>query len=201
MTWNDTFTNTALVLARGLGPPAEFSTEDTDLAAGLDLEAWPELASARDAWVAAWRDLLAAPNREPALLAYARLFLGPFEIQVSPYASSYIDPQKRLMGETSQWVAERYAEAGLEPPADRPSDAPDHLALECEFLYFLGYQWKETGDAIWLQRIKKFLNDHLLLWAPDCTDQIAAADTSIYYQSLSKFLRAWLKILSEQKKT
>lgn len=191
--WNDTFSNAALVLARRFSSPQEFSEQDPALLEELDLSPWPALERARAPWLAAWREAL--DNPEAALLAYSKLFLGPFEIQVSPYASHDLDPAHRLMGETSMWVAERYAAAGLEPPADRPCDAPDHLRLECEFLYYLGYR-KSTDDAIWETRIEEFLDDHFLKWAPRCAEGIATAGTSTYHRAAAGFLLAWLALLT-----
>lgn len=192
--WNDTHSNIALVLARGFASPQEFSPEDPDLLEGLDLSPRPRLEQSRAPWLTAWREALDAPDA--VLLAYSRLFLGPFEIQVSPYASHYLDPAHRLMGETSLWVAERYAAAGLVPPADRPADAPDHLRLECEFLYYLGFQKSQDGDPIWDDRIGEFLDDHFLRWVPRCAAAIAAAETSAYHRAAAGFLSQWLALLA-----
>lgn len=189
--WCAAFSNAALLLARALASPREFTGDDPDMLDSLDLTAWPTLDAARLSWLREWRSILGASDREQALLAYARLFLGPFDVQVIPYASHYLDPQKRLMGETSQWVAEFYAECDLIPPEDRPTDAPDHLALECEFLYFLGFQLISSGEPLWAERITRFLDDHFLRWVPLCAYSIAAADTSPFYKALATFLTEW----------
>ena len=195
--WSDTFSNIALVLARGFSSPQEFSEEDLNFLEALDLSPWRELEQARVPWLAAWQDALETPDA--TLLAYSQLFLGPFEIKVSPYASHYIDPGRRLMGETSQWVAERYAGAGLEPPADRACDAPDHLRLECEFLYYLGYQRTANDDEIWDERIKEFLDAHFLQWAPQCVEAVIAADTSEYHRAAAGFFSNWLTLFEDNK--
>lgn len=195
--WSDTFSNIGLVLARGFSSPQEFSQEDPKFLEALDLSPWPGLEQARAPWLAAWNDAL--ENPDAVLLAYSRLFLGPFEIQVSPYASHYLENGGRLMGETSMWVAERYAEAGLEPPADRACDAPDHLRLECEFLYYLGYQRTATDEEIWDERIEEFLDEHFLRWAPQCADAIIAADTSEYHRAAAGFFATWLTLFEAKK--
>ncbi len=192
--WNDTFSNIALVLARGFSSPRDFTGEDPRYLERLDVAAWPALDAARSPWLAEWEKAVAEPDS--VLLAYSRLFLGPYEIQAMPYASHYLDPARRLMSETSLWVAEAYAEAGLVPPEDRPSDAPDHLCLECEFLYYLGYQASSTGEAEWNTRITNFLNNHFLLWVPQCADAILRADTSPYHLAAARFLKSWLEEFS-----
>lgn len=192
--WSDTSSNIALLLARGFASPKDFSPEDPELLRGLDLSAHPGLEPARDAWLGAWERALQQPDA--TLLAYSKLFLGPFEIQASPYASHYLDPAKRLMGETSMWVAEAYATAGLVPPAERNCDAPDHLCLECEFLYYLGYrlsQSRESDAEQWEARIEDFLQNHFLRWAPECAKAILAADTSAYHRAAARFLHQWLE--------
>ncbi|MDQ8194486.1 molecular chaperone TorD family protein [Coraliomargarita sp. SDUM461004] len=195
--WSDTSSNIALLLARGFASPKDFSPEDPELLRALDLSTQPQLAPARDTWLTAWQSALNSP--EATLLAYSKLFLGPFQIQASPYASHYLDPAKRLMGETSMWVAEAYATAGLVPPADRHCDAPDHLCLECEFLYYLGYQLSQSrqnkaGDSEqWEARIDDFLQNHFLRWAPQCAKSILDADTSAYHRAAAAFLQQWLQ--------
>ncbi|MDQ8208998.1 molecular chaperone TorD family protein [Coraliomargarita sp. SDUM461003] len=198
--WSDTSSNIALLLARGFASPKDFSPEDPELLRALDLSTQPQLAPARDTWLTAWQSALNSPDA--TLLAYSKLFLGPFQIQASPYASHYLDPAKRLMGETSMWVAEAYATAGLVPPADRHCDAPDHLCLECEFLYYLGYQLSQSrqnkaGDSEqWEARIDDFLQNHFLRWAPQCAIAILDADTSTYHRAAAAFLQQWLQSIS-----
>jgi TorA maturation chaperone TorD len=117
---------------------------------------------------------------------HARLFIGPFDIQAPPWASLYLDPEKQLMGETSRYVAEAYAEAGL-GPVSGPTDAPDHVTHELEFMYFLAFREHESGDAEWYQRQTRFWREHLGIWLPQLADLIKQAGKEApFYQALSE---------------
>lgn len=106
--------------------------------------------------------------------AHARLFIGPFDIQAPPWASLYLDPEKQLMGESSRYAAEAYAEAGL-GPVEGPTDAPDHVTHELEFMYFLAYQEHSTGDPAWLERQVSFWKEHLGIWLPQFARLVRAS--------------------------
>ncbi len=176
------------VFARALSAPAEmdpvypqlcrdvFETQDNALRT-------PALETA-DLWEASLKD------PEQLAVAYTRLFLGPFEILASPYASFYMEPNKRIMGETSQAVAQAYAEAGLEP-ASGPRDAPDHITHELEFMYFLAFQEITTGEEIWRKRQLKFWTTHLRCWLPDLIQHILSADVHRYYNALANTLKVF----------
>ena len=95
--------------------------------------------------------------------AYARLFLGPFSVVAPPWASYYLEPQRQLLGEVSEYAAQAYVEAGLVPGTDR-IDVPDHVAHELEFMYFLAFQEASTGESIWRERQTAFWGEHLGQW-------------------------------------
>jgi len=122
-------------------------------------------------------------------VAHAKLFLGPFEVLAAPWASFYLDPEQRLMGPFSRYAAEAYAEAGL-GPGDGPSDAPDHVTRELEFMYLLAFQEATTGDPTWLERQQRFWHEHLGLWLPKLADVVeGAAAGSAFYLRLGKLTR------------
>jgi len=104
-------------------------------------------------------------DRLPAEVAHARLFIGPYEVLAPAYASLYLDPQRRIMGEVSRQVAGFYAEAGL-APGEGPRDAPDNLLSELEFMYFLHFQWAQTGEVRWVALRERFWREHLGRWLP-----------------------------------
>ncbi|MHC4451504.1 MAG: TorD/DmsD family molecular chaperone, partial [Planctomycetota bacterium] len=70
----------------------------------------------------------------PLKVAYAKLFLGPFEVLAPPYASHYLERDGGILGPVSLAVADAYAEAGV-GPGTGPRDAPDHIAHELELMY------------------------------------------------------------------
>ena len=139
----------------------------------------------------------ALENRTELTLAYARLFLGPFEVLASPYASFYIEPDQRLMGKVSQYVARAYAEAGLEP-GPSPREAPDHVALEWEFMYYLTHQYIVSGDDHWLELRNTFLVSHLERWIPSLAEAIAQTEEHEFYSAAATLLTSVLGITSSE---
>lgn len=136
----------------------------------------------------------ALENREALSLAYARLFLGPFEILAPPYASFYLESDQRLMGQVSQQAARAYVEAGLEP-GEGPREAPDHIALEWEFLYYLTHQYVMTGETHWLEKRKDFCSNHFDCWAPLLMEAVGRAAEHPFYSALAEFVALLFKEL------
>ena len=126
-------------------------------------------------------------HRETLSLAYARLFLGPFQILASPYASFYLQSDQQLMGPVSQFVAGVYADAGL-TPGPGPREAPDHVSLEWEYLYFLTHQFLATGEGQWLEKRNDFVSTHMMQWIPSLADAISRAMEHDFYDALSMLL-------------
>lgn len=132
-------------------------------------------------------------------IAHAKLFIGPFEVQVAPWASSYLDPERQLMGPFSRYAAEAYSEAGL-APSDGPVDAPDHVTHELEFMYFLAFQEATKGDKVWHERQERFWREHLSHWLPkfgEAVKQQSALDGSEFYVRLAKLTRAFCDLEAE----
>lgn len=138
-------------------------------------------AETADAWEAALRD------GERAALDHARLFIGPFEIQAPPYASLYLDPERRLMGRVSQQVAREYAEAGL-APGPPPREAPDHVTVELEFMYFLAFQEATTADRVWAERQRRFWRSHLGRWLPELARRIRDGNSHPFHAALAQLV-------------
>ncbi|MFO7905903.1 MAG: molecular chaperone TorD family protein, partial [Pirellulaceae bacterium] len=145
----------------------------------------PELAAkTAQTWVAALAD------REALARAHARLFLGPFEILAPPYASLYLDPSRRLMGQFSRQAETAYAEAGL-ALGPGPREAPDHIAHELEFMYYLVFQEVADGHGVWADRQRRFWMSHLGRWLPDFADDVRQADCHPFYNALGWLLAAF----------
>ena len=130
--------------------------------------------------------LKALEDPDAFILAYSKLFLGPFEILSPPYASIYLEPDQKLMGEISGMVAREYSDAGL-APGTGPNEVPDHVALEWEFMYFLTYKFSTTEDEDWLVRRDRFFTKHMRTWLPQFSEQIISAGVHDFYISLAKF--------------
>lgn len=153
-----------------------------DLTAPLDARA-RETATA---WSAALDD------RDALLLAHTRLFLGPFEIKAFPYASFYLEADQKIMGSLSRAIAERYIEAGL-APAEGPREAPDHIALELEYLYFLSFRCLESDDPRYAQEFDAFRREHLAAWVPGFTTAILKASEHPFYNAVARLLEAFVQ--------
>jgi len=180
--------NAYYVLARVLDLPTEWAE---DLASSLlthlgSLTEKLEIAAPR----VATEMVTARDKPEAAAVAYAKLFIGPFEILAPPHACMYLDPEQRLMGPVSQEVARTYAEAGL-APGSRVREVPDHVSHELEFMYWLAFQESVTSDRVWRTRQEKFWTRHLGLWLPTFADTMMEADVHPYYTALSRLLRAF----------
>lgn len=180
--------NAYFALARAFVPPFQMSPGDPDALEGAFKSHGFPLAKVAHRTAHAWRAGLSGP--QPLALAYARLFLGPFEILAPPYASMYLDPDGRLMGYVSLQVEKAYTEALL-APSSCPREAPDHVAIELEFMYFLAYQQAASGDRAWRQRQERFWCDHLGLWLPEFARLILQADCHPFYCQLAKLLESF----------
>lgn len=177
--------NAYYALARALDRPDRWPDNLEDLLresfAILDVETEPLVRSLIEG----------ARDRQALTVEHARLFLGPFEIQAAPWASSYLDPERQLMGPYSRYAAEAYAEAGL-APGDGPTDAPDHVTHEMEFMYFLAFQEATEKDELWRQRQERFWRQHLGRWLPSFADTLAdAGSDSAFYGALARLARAF----------
>ena len=58
---------------------------------------------------------------------FSRLFVGPYEMLAAPYGSVYLEDGRRMMGDSTLDVKNRYREAGLNT-AKTFKDAPDHIS-------------------------------------------------------------------------
>lgn len=120
---------------------------------------------------------------------YARMFLAPSEALIPPYASIYLDPEGRIMGEVSREVAGYYAEMGLAPEGEC-REAPDHVAVEWEFMRVLTCRYCETGDRTWLNQRENFRENHLLRWMHLFAEDMSSHAETSFYQTLAELLQA-----------
>ncbi|UTW68759.1 molecular chaperone TorD family protein [Anaerobacillus sp. HL2] len=44
-------------------------------------------------------------------------------------------------------------------------DLPDHITVELEFIYFLYFSYRESGEYKHIENIKVFMKNHLSKWA------------------------------------
>ena len=72
------------------------------------------------------------PEAESLKSDFSRLFIGPFKLLAPPYGSIYLDGNSCLMGASTMEVRQLYRNEGLNPVI---KEAPDHIAIELEFMY------------------------------------------------------------------
>lgn len=130
-------------------------------------------------------------SEEELTIEYAKLFVGPYELKAPPYGSVYLDPGRRVWGESTIEVVAMYKDAGLSI-ADDFKELPDHIVLELEFMFFLIYQeWKATersqlNKALALRKTREqFLNRFLKPWIPSFCSKIKENTESPFYNALA----------------
>jgi TorA maturation chaperone TorD len=179
------------VLARAFDLPRDMDDRCPELLRETLLALDESLHSAAQQVADEWQKALL--DREALSVAYAGLFLGPFEVMAPPYASMYLDPERRLMGHISVYVAQCYAEAGL-GPANGPNEAPDHVAHELEFMYFTAFREINEGEPVWAERQRRFWFDHVNRWLPILAKNIAAARCHPFYDALAGLLTSFCNL-------
>jgi len=117
-----------------------FSYPDGELSAALQQGAAAELAG-----------MVPAVPPPPAVngagteleTAYTDLFINRLGgTPAPPFGSVYLDPDQRLMGQTTLHAAEAYRSEGLS--VDAGGEPPDFLPTELEFLYYLVEQEEQA---------------------------------------------------------
>jgi TorA maturation chaperone TorD len=138
----------------------------------------------------------AVPFNTPAAddleFAFNRLFVGPGPVSAPPYASVYLDPDRRLMGAATRRAAAVYDALGLSSPLSG-SLPDDHLALELDaalaFRTLAARRQDDQVDALW----RYFLHDHMAHWLPKFAAAVAgAADVAPAIGFAVGLLSQWL---------
>ncbi len=136
---------------------------------------------------------------KPLTVDFAKLFVGPYQLSAAPYGSVYLEGERKMMGNSTLDVRERYRDAGLDT-AKTFKDAPDHISAELEFMHYLIFKEIESfsnsdpATAIgYVQKQKSFLEDHLMAWVPEFAGSIVEHAETRFYQNLAKTTKAFLK--------
>ena len=151
-------------------------------------------------WVQNMRkEFEAGADLEPLKVEFAKLFVGPYKLSAAPYGSVYLEGERKMMGDSTLDVRNRYREAGLDT-AKNFKDAPDHISAELEFMYYLifkeieAFSNSDVETAIgFIQKQKSFLEYHLMAWVPEFAGNIVEHAETLFYQNLAKTTKAFLK--------
>jgi TorA maturation chaperone TorD len=130
---------------------------------------------------------------------FSKLFVGPYKLSAAPYGSLYLEGGRKIMGDSTLDVRNRYREADLDT-ATNFKDAPDHITAELEFMYYLIFKEIEAfvnsdmeTTINFIQKQKFFLKDHLMAWVPEFAGNIVEHAETLFYQNLAKTTKAFLK--------
>ena len=127
---------------------------------------------------------------------FAELFVGPFKLLAPPYGSIYLE-DSRMMGESTVDVRNCYESEGLDIVI---KDAPDHIAIELEFMYCLvAKQIEATRDAnlqvLQSCRLKQssFLQAHLGRWISEFADNVKNNAKTEFYRNLGRLTEMFVQ--------
>jgi TorA maturation chaperone TorD len=127
---------------------------------------------------------------------YAQLFVGPFKLLAPPYGSFYLE-DGRIMGESTIDVRNWYEKEGLDVVI---KDAPDHIAMELEFMYYLiARQTQATNKGnlqdiqLYQQKQKSFLYVHLARWLPEFAEKVQKNAQTEFYKKLARLTEIFVQ--------
>ena len=129
-----------------------------------------------------------AVDMETLKIDFTRLFLGPFKLLAPPYGSVYLE-NNMIMGESTIDVRKFYEDEDLGIVI---KDAPDHIAMELEFMYYLvAKQTQATNEGnlrniqLYEQKQKSFLCSHLGRWLPEFAENVQKNSQTEFYKKLA----------------
>jgi len=103
------------------------------------------------------------------------------------------------MGNSTLHLLEKYRESGVDLSANF-RDAPDHIAAELEFMYFLVFKEVEALENSdiettfgFLEKQRAFLKQHLGAWVFEFADSIEEKAATDFYKNLARATKAFMK--------
>ncbi|MHC5076566.1 MAG: TorD/DmsD family molecular chaperone [Planctomycetota bacterium] len=133
---------------------------------------------------------------ESLIIDYTQLFVGPFKLLAPPYGSVYLENNK-FMGDSTINVGKFYEDEDLDIII---KDAPDHIAMELEFMYYLVVKQNQATNEENLQNIqlyqqkqKTFLFSHLARWVPKFTENIQKYAQTEFYKKLAQLTEIFVQ--------
>ena len=122
---------------------------------------------------------------------YSRLFVGPYNLLAPPYGSVYLEGRRKIMGESTIDVLRQYSKAGLNMSSGF-KDAPDHIAAELEFMYYLIFRQIKAMLAtdsnllnMNLNQQREFIEHHLGSWIEEFSGEIESHAETGFYRNLA----------------
>ncbi len=128
-----------------------------------------------------------ADDLERHVVEHSKLFVGPFKLLAPPYGSVYLEDGK-FMGNSTLDVGNLYQQEGLDIVL---KDAPDHISVELEFMYFLVLKEAEAIESANLEEVVRlldrqisFLRVHLGEWVSQFTENVTQHSETEFYKAL-----------------
>ena len=133
---------------------------------------------------------------ESLKIDYTRLFIGPFKLLAPPYGSVYLE-DNRIMGDSTVDVRNCYENEGLDIVI---KDAPDHIAMELEFMYYLAVKQIEAVKDANLEILQScqqkqysFLRTHLSRWLPAFAENVQKNAQTKFYRKLAQLTDVFIQ--------
>ncbi len=143
------------------------------------------------------RNIPGISGLESLKIDYSKLFVGPYGLLAPPYGSVYLEDTRRVMGNSTMDVRNKYEEVGLDISL---KEAPDHIAIELEFIYFLIFKEIEAiknSDfevAIrYLEKQQVFLETHLGAWVSEFANNVEANAQTSFYKNLARLTKSFVE--------
>ena len=144
-------------------------------------------------------DSLSSYTDEELAVEYARLFVGPFGLKAPPYGSIYLGNDHTVMGPSTIETIAFYEQEGLARD-EGFHELPDHIAVELEFMYYLGYREVEAlqkNDKVLAEayRLKQdqFRASFLCRWVPSFCVNIKNETDNDFYKALADCVATFIK--------
>jgi TorA maturation chaperone TorD len=145
-------------------------------------------------------------DRENGLLSlgieYMNIFRGAGSNPVFLYEAVHRSEDGLMYEEPYFEVKAAYEKLGFEIEADW-IEPDDHLAVECQFLAYLGEQVEQErtfGDGEKLtflcQQREGFLRDHFLTWVPEFSEQLLQNTSHNFYEQVARLTKYICKKVS-----
>ena len=127
---------------------------------------------------------------------YSRLFVGPFKLLAPPYGSFYLE-DSRIMGDSTIDVRNWYEKEGLDVVI---KDAPDHITMELEFMYYLITKQSQAAAEgnlqdiqLYQQKQNSFLGVHLARWLSEFVKNVQKHAQTEFYKKLARLTEIFVQ--------
>jgi len=131
---------------------------------------------------------------------YTRLCVGPNRLAAPPWESAYLNPDRLLFQQETLEVRAAYLEYCFIAP-EFPHEPDDHIGFELDFMQQtsqLAAARAEQGDGDGLVAVcrdqLRFLDQHLLKWAPAFAADIVANAQTGFYRGMARVLEGFLRV-------